>query len=215
MSKSLIDLSVSEFLAKLAGADATPGGGCAAALSGALSASLVTMVSGLTAGKKGFGDIAETLEILDEQGQQMMQSLAAAVDADAAAYGGVMKAFGMPKGTDEEKTERSKAIQEAMKQAAEVPLAVATESLASAELGMVALEKGNPNAASDAAVGVLHALTGVEGASLNVIINLESIKDAEYVEAKRKEVEELLTAAKGIRTELWEHLRSKLSTLPR
>lgn len=214
MSKALTDLTVSDFLQKLAGADATPGGGSAAALAGAMSASLVTMVGGLSKGKKGLEDVAETLEILVEQGNQMTFSLAAAIDEDAAAYGGVMQAFGLPKGSDPEKAERSKAIQAAMIQAAEVPLAVATECLASAELALVALEKGNPNAASDAAVGLLLALTGLEGAALNVVINLDSIKDADYVAAKRAEVADLLTAANDLRAGVWQQLRARFASLP-
>lgn len=210
----LVKLNLEDFLKRLAAPDATPGGGSAAALAGALSSALVAMVGGLTAGKKGFEDIKETLEILEEQGQQMMSSLAAAVDEDAAAYDGVMQAFAMPKGSDDEKAERSQAIQASMKLAAEVPLAVASECLAAAELAMVALEQGNPNAASDAAVGLLLALTGVEGAALNVVINLDSIKDADYVAEKRQEVADILAAANELRSEVWLQLRSKIPSLP-
>lgn len=212
--KALTELQVVEFLEKLAGGDATPGGGSAAALAGAMSAALVTMVGGLSKGKKGMEDVAETLDILVEQGKQMTQSLAAAVDEDAAAYDGVMQAFGLQKGTDSEKAERSKAIQAAMVEAAEVPLAVATECLAAAELALVALEKGNPNAATDGAVGLLLALTGLEGAALNVVVNLESIKDAEYVNAKRAEVADLLSASNDLRAELWQQMRARFASLP-
>jgi len=212
--KPLIELEVNAFLRKLAGSDATPGGGSAAALAGALSGALVKMVGGLTVGRKGFEEVSETLEIMSEQGHQIAEKLAEAVDRDAAAYNEVMAAFALPKATDEEKAVRSQAIQAAMKLAAEVPFEVAEECLAAAELAAIAMEKGNPNASSDAAVAMLLALTGLEGASLNVATNLDAIKDVEYVTAKKQELQRLFARAGELRGSMWETVRTRIHSLP-
>mgnify|MGYP000222575229 CR=1 FL=1 len=212
--RALAQLQVDEFLRKLAGSDPTPGGGSAAALGGAIAASLVTMVAGLTVGKPGFEEVSESLELLAEQGHQIAETLVGAIDRDAAAYDGVTAAFKLPKGTDEEKSERSAAIQHAMKAAAEVPLEVATECLAAAELALVALEKGNPNACTDAGSGLLFALAGLESAVLNVAVNLDSIKDAGYVAEQKAEIAELLARAAELRSTVWSNLRPRLASLP-
>lgn len=211
--KPLVELEVNAFLRKLAGSDATPGGGSAAALAGALGAALVQMVGGLTVGRKGFEEVAETLEIMGEQGNLIAESLASAVDRDAAAYNEVMAAFGLPKATDDEKAARVQAIQAAMKLAAEVPFEVAEECLAAAELAAIALEKGNPNASSDAAVAMLLALTGLEGAALNVATNLDAIKDVEYVAAKQEELGRLFARSAELRLAMWDAVRGRIKSL--
>ncbi|HEY9900621.1 MAG TPA: cyclodeaminase/cyclohydrolase family protein [Pantanalinema sp.] len=212
-AKPLVELPVNDFLRRLAGSDPTPGGGSASALSGAVAASLVSMVGGLTTGRAGFEEVAETIEIMVEQGHQIAGVLGAAVDRDAAAYDQVTAAFKLPKATDAEKTARSQAIQAAMTHAADVPFEVAEECLAAAELAMIALEKGNPNATSDAAVALLHALTGLEGAVLNVAINLDSIKDAAYVSEKTSEIKRLVTRSEELRTAGWQIIRERFQAL--
>lgn len=212
--KPLVELSLVEFMRKLAGPDATPGGGSAAALSGALAASLVTMVGGLTVGRKGFEEVTETLDVMCEQGHAITEALTLAVDRDAEAYNGVMAAFGLPKSTDEEKATRSLAIQAAMTIASEVPFEVAEECLATAELAAIALLKGNPNASSDAAVGLLLALTGLEGAVMNVATNLDALKDAAYVAEKRQELERIMQRGAELRAQMWETVRGRIKSLP-
>ncbi|MBO9542405.1 cyclodeaminase/cyclohydrolase family protein [bacterium] len=212
-AKPLVELPVNDFLRRLAGSDPTPGGGSASALAGAVAASLVTMVGGLTTGRAGFEEVAETIEIMVEQGHQIATVLTAAVDRDAAAYDQVTAAFKLPKATDEEKAARSAAIQAAMTHAADVPFEVAEECLAAAELAMIALEKGNPNATSDASVALLQALTGLEGAVLNVAINLDSIKDATYVTEKKAELKRLMTRADELRAANWQIVRGRFQAL--
>ena len=176
-TESLARMPIPEFLGRLAGPQATPGGGSVAALAGALAVALVTMVSGLTAEKRGLEAVAEEMKAIRDRGTEIGERLtplnSAARDADARAYESVMAAFSLPKADEAQKSERTAAIQAAMKQAAEVPLAVTTECLAAAELATVALERGNPNASSDAAVALLLALSGLEGAALNVATNLD------------------------------------------
>lgn len=212
-AKPLVELPVADFLRRLSGSDPTPGGGSASALAGAVAASLVSMVGGLTTGRAGFEEVAETIEIMVEQGHQIATVLTGAVDRDAAAYDQVTAAFKLPKATDEDKAARSAAIQAAMKHAADVPFEVAEECLAAAELAMIALEKGNPNATSDASVALLHALTGLEGAVLNVAINLDSIKDAAYVEEKTSEIKRLMARADELRAANWQIVRGRFQAL--
>lgn len=212
--RPLSQLAIHDFLRKLASSDPAPGGGSAAALVGALAASLVTMVGALTLGRKGFEEAHESLELLIEQGEQIAESLTVAVDRDAAAYEEVMAAYGLPKGDEAQKQERSVAIQAAMRHAAEVPLEAAEECLATAELAAIALARGNPNASSDAAVGMLCALTGLEGAILNVATNLDSIKDADYVAHQKQELERLLNRSVELRAGVWDAVRQRIASLP-
>lgn len=212
--KPLVSLTVTDFARRLASSEPTPGGGSAAALAGCLGASLVSMVGGLTAGRAGFEEQAETCEVLVEQGDQIAETLSRVVDEDAAAYGAVMGAFGMPKADDEQKQARSAAIQAAMRGAADVPLRAAEECLAAAELALVALEKGNPNASSDAGVGMLLALAGMEGAVLNVATNLDSIKDAAYAEATREELRRMVARGQELRETMWEAMTARIKSLP-
>ncbi len=202
-AKPLMALPMEEFLKRLASDAPTPGGGSVSAYAGAMAGALVSMVGTLTQGKQmPSGDEFDGMEILIEQGHQIAQTLSEAVDRDSAAFDAVMAAFKLPKDTDEAKAARSVAIQAATKHAAEVPLEVARECLAAAELAFVALDQGNPNCASDAGVAGILAVAGLEGAILNVAINLGSIKDSEWVAAKRTECEQLLERRREIRSSL-------------
>jgi formiminotetrahydrofolate cyclodeaminase len=211
---ALAALPIPEFLSRLAGPQATPGGGSVAALAGALAGALVAMVGGLTAGKKGFAEVAQEMQVMAERATEVSERLRLAIDADARAYDAVMTAFALPKADEAQKAARSAAIQEAMKRAAEIPLTVATDCLAAAEMASVALEKGNPNASSDAAVALLLALAGLEGAALNVATNLDAIKDAAYVEAGQAKLRRLFARAAELRAGMWTNVRTRIHSLP-
>lgn len=210
----LYEMTIPDFVEKLSGVDAVPGGGSVSALSGALAGALVQMVGLVTQGKKGYEEAQETAEVLIEQGSSLKEELLVAVERDAAAFQEVMDAFKLPKNDDEEKKARSAAIQTGYKHAAEVPLQVARDCLTAAELGLVALERGNENAASDSGVAVMTALTGLEGALLNVFINLSAIKDESFVKEVGEECEGMVLEARQIRTSLWNELRKKIQGLP-
>lgn len=214
LTKPLMALPMEEFLKRLASDAATPGGGSVAAYAGAMAGALVSMVGSLTQGKQmPSGDEFDGMEILIEQGHAIAQTLSEAVDRDSAAFDMVMAAYQLPKDTDESKAERSRQIQLATKHAAEVPLEVAHECLAAAELAFVALDRGNPNCASDAGVAGILAVSGLEGAILNVAINLGSIKDADWVAVKRAECEQLLERRRELRTSLQQRLADKIPGL--
>lgn len=214
LTKPLMALPLEDFLKRVASDAPTPGGGSVSAYAGALAGALVSMVGTLTQGKEmPAEDEFDGMEVLIEQGHAIAQTLSEAVDRDSQAFDMVMSAFKLPKGTDEEKAVRSRQIQAATRHAAEVPLEVAHDCLAVAELALVALDRGNPNCASDAGVAGILAVAGLEGAILNVAINLGSIKDADWVASKRAECEQLLVRRRELRASLQERLKEKIPAL--
>ncbi|WP_103895270.1 cyclodeaminase/cyclohydrolase family protein [Caloramator fervidus] len=187
----LIEKSVKEFVEETASSSPVPGGGSVAAFSGAVAAALSEMVANLTVGKKGYEDVQEDMKNIIEQAKKIRGNLLKAIDKDSKAFDKVMEAFKMPKDTEEEKEKRKKAIQEALKEAAIVPLDTAREAFKIFELSRKVIVNGNKNAITDGAVSCMMARTSILSALLNVKINLASIKDEEFVEKIKKEVEEL------------------------
>ncbi len=173
----LLRPGLADFAARLASADATPGGGCAAALSGALAASLTAMVARATSGNEKFADRAGRMDDLVAEADRLRGELLALVDADAGAFDQVMAAFRLPKETPEQQAERSEAIQAGYRTATEPPTAVCERAVRILELAAEVAADGNPNAVSDAGVAALLASAALDGAALNVRINLGAIRD--------------------------------------
>ncbi len=194
-NKTLVGMPIAGFLDELALDSPAPGGGSVAALAGAQAAGLASMVARLTVGKKGYESIWEEMKALAAKGDALRIRLTQIVDEDAQAFNKVMAAYKLPKNTDDEKARRSAAIQEAMVLAASVPMETMRLSLDSMLLAREVAEKGNANSITDAAVAGIMALGAMQGAELNVKINLGSIKDAAFADAARKEIAEL--AEKG------------------
>ncbi len=184
--------SLTDFLGEVQAATPTPGGGSASALSGAVGVGLLSMVAGLTAGKKGYEEVSTEIAAHKAALDPMMGQFHAFIDKDAEAFDKVMEAFKLPKGTDEEKGARSAAIQAATQGACEVPLQVMALAVDALERAKVIAEKGNKNSITDVGVGALHLSTALKGAHMNVLINLPSLKDAAYVEAQRAKAAKLL-----------------------
>ncbi|MDK2957977.1 MAG: methenyltetrahydrofolate cyclohydrolase [Synergistaceae bacterium] len=182
--------SLEDFSGELAAGSAAPGGGSAAAFSGALGAALVSMVCRLTLGKKEYAEYEEELKDVLALSEDLGKKLLNAVDVDAAAYGRVMEAFTLPKQTEEEKAVRKDAIQKAFREACESPRKTSLWCLDVLRLCARVSGKVNVNAASDLGVAANQALAGLEGAAMNVLINLPSIRDEEYTDRLREEVEE-------------------------
>lgn len=187
----LKDLTITEFLEQTASAEPLPGGGCTAALNAALAASLTEMVANLTIGRKEFQAVEEDMQKIAQAAADLRTKLQNDIDNDAQAYQAVLAAFKLPKNTDDQKKERSKAIQQAFKSAATVPLGVARDALQIMDLAARAITDGNPNAISDGAVAVLAARTAALAAAYNVKINLTAIKDTAFVAELTREIEEL------------------------
>ena len=184
-----------QFLAELASAEAVPGGGSVAALSGALAAALLAMVCRLTIGKKGYESVGAEIETLLSRVEPLQFELRELMQADMDAYARVMDTYKLPKASEAEKLARTNAIQDALKHASDVPLRVAELCAQLIELARPIAQKGNKNAASDAGVGALMAEAGLRGAAFNVSINLGSIKDPGFVSTHRARVEKLIENA--------------------
>jgi glutamate formiminotransferase/formiminotetrahydrofolate cyclodeaminase len=177
---SLSKMNLREFCNETLSDSPAPGGGSVAALMGALGASLGGMVANLSAGKRGWDDKVEYFSEWAVKAQQLKDELLSLVDEDTAAFNRVMNAFALPKQSTEEKAARSKAIEEATKYAAEVPLKVMEMASKSYALLAGMVEKGNPASISDVGVGALATWACIEGAALNVRINLGQLKDAKF-----------------------------------
>ena len=187
----LVDLTLKEFMNKVAGSDPVPGGGSIAALNGAIASALAAMVANLTIGKKGYEEHEELMQHIAGVALQEQNTFIEDIDRDSEAYDSVFACFKMPKATDEEKAARSAAIQEATKFAALVPMQVARNAYELMTVIMDVARLGNRNAVTDACVAMMSARSAVLGALMNVRINLGSLKDKEFAAKLQTEAAEL------------------------
>jgi glutamate formiminotransferase / formiminotetrahydrofolate cyclodeaminase len=185
---SLVKMNLREFCNETLSDSPAPGGGSVAALMGALGASLGGMVANLSAGKRGWDDKLEYFSNWAVKAQQLKDELLALVDEDTAAFNKVMDAFALPKESAKEKAARSAAIEQATKYAAEVPLNVMETGSRSYELLAEMAERGNPASISDVGVGALATRACIEGAALNVRINLAQLTDEKFKTALEEKV---------------------------
>jgi formiminotetrahydrofolate cyclodeaminase len=206
----LVDKPVTNFLDELASNAPAPGGGSVAALSGALGAALVSMVCNLTLGKKGYEEVQDGIGDLLARSEALRGRLTALLEKDVEAYTGYSLAAKMPRDTEEQKAERATAMQAALKTATDVPLSIAEAAVEVMDLCMPAALKGNKWAVSDAGVAVLVAEAALRSAALNVLINLGSIKDGEFVAAKRAHLDSLLAGKGVVRDEIYDYVVSRL-----
>jgi formiminotetrahydrofolate cyclodeaminase len=205
------EMPLTRFGELLASGAPTPGGGCAAALSGALAAALAAMVARTTAANKSFADRADEMNEVAAEADRLRAELLALVDEDATAFDQVMAAFRMPKETPDEQAARAEAIQQAYMSAVQPPMLVCTKSLRVLELALQVAEMGNPNAASDAGVATLLAATALEGGALNVQINLGSIKDETFRATRSDRVEAAQAQGQALRDQALATVHTKLS----
>jgi len=207
---TLRELAVEEFTERLASSDATPGGGSASALSGALAASLVAMVARNTAANPNFTYRVAALQEIASEADRLRRELIGLVDEDAAAFERVMAAFRLSKETTELKETRSREIQAGYKGAVEPPLLVCRHALGVLALAGRAAELGNPNAVSDVGVAALLAASALEGAALNVEINLGSIKDETFRNESAKTVQTARSEGESLRDETLKTVKARL-----
>jgi glutamate formiminotransferase/formiminotetrahydrofolate cyclodeaminase len=175
--KPLVKMDLRQFCNETLSDSPAPGGGSVAALMGALGVSLGGMVANLSAGKRGWDDKLQYFSDWAVKAQQLKDELLFLVDEDTAAFNKVMAAFGLPKDSAEEKAARSTAIQSANKYAAEIPLRVMETASKAYQLLAEMADKGNPASISDVGVGALAVRACIEGAAMNVRINLSGLKD--------------------------------------
>lgn len=200
--RKLVDMPLSSFVWETSSESVAPGGGSVSAAMGAMGAALGTMVANLSSHKRGWDARWEEFAGWAEKGAMMQKRLLELVDEDTEAFNAIMKAFEMPKGSDEEKAARAAAVEEATKGASLVPLTVMKETIKVFDLLGEMVRKGNASSVTDAAVGVLAARACIRGAYLNVRINVSGIKDKAFAEQLVKEGAEIEQKAAGYEQEI-------------
>ena len=206
----LVRMTLKGFADETASESPAPGGGSISAYMGALGAALGTMVANLSAHKRGWDERWEEFSSWAVKGQAVMKELVALVDEDTAAFDKIMAAFGLPKGTDEEKAARAEAIENATLYATQVPLRTMKASFKVFEIARAMASDGNPNSVSDAGVGALAARSAVLGARLNVRINATGLKDTAKAAELMAEAEEIAGKAIAEEKEILEIVNSKI-----
>jgi glutamate formiminotransferase/formiminotetrahydrofolate cyclodeaminase len=204
--------SVRAFVEETASESPAPGGGSVAAALGALGAALATMVANLSSHKRGWDDRWKEFSDWAHKGKAQHTELLALIDKDTDAFNEVMDAFGMPKGTEQEKNARTQVIQAATRTAIEVPLSVMQLAFDSMETIEAMARIGNPNSVSDAAVGAICARSAVLAAYINVQINVVDLDDADAADkylARGNAIQEKAIAKEG---EILEVARSRMSS---
>jgi len=186
-------------LDELASLSPAPGGGTASAVAGAMGVGLAAMVAGLTDTSQMSAEDASRVDEISHRWKELIWALLGCADDDTAAFNEVMKAFKLPKTTDEDKRARREAIQLALKGAVSAPrrtLQLAAEGM---QMAAFMAESGNDNAASDAGVGALLLDTAMGGAIFNMQINLASIKDQDFVAQMKSEIDRFVKVRDELR----------------
>jgi len=191
----LADMTVTGFADTVASDAPAPGGGSCAALYGSIGAALTAMVGGLTQGRKKYAEYAEHAAEVEKKGNELKTRLLDVMDRDTEAFNVVSAAFGMPKATDEEKAARSAAIQEGLKGCTKTPMEMMELIDETLTLAQSLLGRFNDTSASDLGVAFLSLKAGIQGAWLNVLINVGSLKDQEFAAEYRAKGEALLAHA--------------------
>lgn len=200
----LAELKTAEFVDLLASDAPAPGGGSAAALEGALGAALTAMVCGLTVGKKKYAEFEELAQSAQAKALDLKIRFVDVMDRDTEAFNVVSAAFGMPKATDEEKAARSAAIQKGLEGCTKTPFEMMELAVETLELTASILGKSNDSAASDLGVSALSLRAAIQGAWLNVLINIGSLKNKELAEDYRVKGEALLAKALPLADQIYE-----------
>ncbi|WP_415878899.1 methenyltetrahydrofolate cyclohydrolase [Methylomonas sp. TEB] len=204
------DKSVETFLDELAGKQATPGGGSAAAVMGAQAAALTSMVCNLTIGKPKYAAVEEQMQALLTESEALRSTLIGMIKADVDVFDKLMACYGLPKSTDDEKAVRAEQIQTVLREATLVPLECAKACAKAIELSRVAAEHGNLGVISDAGVAVMAGYAGLKSAALNVQINAASLKDRMFAEAQLAELNALLQAGEQAAEQIYRIVSEKL-----
>ena len=200
----LAELTVRGF-ADLLGSDApAPGGGSAAALAGTLGAALTAMVGSLTVGRKKYAEFDGLARETLEKARDLEHRFLDVMERDTEAFNAVSAVFAMPKGTDQEKEARAAAMQEALQGCTKTPFEMMELSLEALRLTDGLVDRSNASAASDLGCAALHLGSAVQGAWLNVLINLSSLKDKAFADECCKKGEELLAHAIPVAQESYE-----------
>jgi formiminotetrahydrofolate cyclodeaminase len=194
---SYADMALIDLLDLFASNDPVPGGGSAAALAGAVGASLLLMVAGLPRTRTGAPE--ETADLAEAAGRlrPLRDTLASLIERDSDAYSAVIEAMRLPKATEADQRARRSAIDAAMRGAIDVPLETMRACQQALRGAVVVARNGNPNAATDTGTAVLLLMAGMRGAALNVEVNLRSVSDASFAERVSRERDQLVADAEA------------------
>ena len=209
----LADMQVTQFCDVLASDAPAPGGGSTAALEGALGAALTAMVCGLTTigkSKEKYAEYQEFVLASQKKALDLKARFVDVMDRDTEAFNVVSAAFGMPKATDEEKAAHSAAIQKGLEGCTRTPFEMMELAAETLELTAELLGKTNDSAASDLGVSALSMRAAIQGAWLNVLINIGSLKNKELAEDYRKKGEELLAKALPLADQIYQNVLSQM-----
>lgn len=202
----LKDMTVEQFAQTLASDAPAPGGGSASAVAGAMGIALGQMVAKLTVGKKKYLDFEAENKKVIEDSESVIADMVTGIDTDTEAFNLVSNAFSMPKETDDEKKTRSAAIQDGLKECARVPFELILRCEKSLEIIMPILHKFNTNCASDLGVAALNLKSAAQGAWLNVLINVGSLKDTELAEKYKAEGQKAVDHVCEMADEIYAHV---------
>ena len=198
----LLEKNLREFAEETASESPAPGGGSISAYAGSLGAALSTMVANLSANKRGWDDRWEEFSHYAVHGTILQEELLSLVDADTAAFNGIMEAYGMPKSSEEQKMARAEAIQVATKHAIDIPMQVAEVAFKAMDVAEAMAQIGNPNSITDSGVGAMCLRSAVMGAVLNARVNAGDLEDAEYVDKVLSRCEELVSSSQKKEAEI-------------
>ena len=207
---SFVTGSCEQFVEVLASKAPVSGGGGASALVGAIGTALGNMVGSLTTGKKKYASVQSDIEDLMKKAETLQKQLLALVDKDAEVFEPLSRAYGMPKGTEEEKMEKDRVMELCLKDACSVPMEIMRRCCEAIELQKGFAEKGSTLALSDAGVGVAMCRSALLGASLNVFINTKAMKDREYAEQINREAEDMLDKYTRLADEIYASVVERL-----
>ncbi|MGL5314634.1 MAG: cyclodeaminase/cyclohydrolase family protein [Peptostreptococcaceae bacterium] len=210
----LIDMSIIDFSDEVDSNSPAPGGGSVSALASNIGVGLARMMAHLSFGKKKYEALDENIRVefvnrFNKLGD-LRQELVELVDRDTESFNEVMKAMKMPKSTDEEIKIRKSAIQDATLFSIDVPFKTAKLSLDALKILEYLVQYGNQNAITDIGVGTLMLYSGLEGAILNVKVNLMGLDDIDIKEGYSTKCSAILSEAKEIKDKLINGIHNKL-----
>jgi len=207
----LKEMKISDFVNELSSDSPAPGGGSVSALSGALSSALISMVTQLTFNHKDYKRYNNKMEKVAIESQELMRKFTELIDRDTEAFNIYMAARRMPKKKESDKIKRNKALEKTSKIVTNVPFETLKLSVKLLRLSEIVAKNGNVNARSDAGVSAMQAEVAAEGAYLNVLINLPSVDDKEFVNEVKNEADKILEEVKKDRRRIVNYVKRKLN----
>ncbi len=202
--------SLDSFMERLASSSPAPGGGAASSMVALVGASLTSMVSGLTIGKKGYEDSQEVVSSIEKRSKELISELRLLMKEDEDAFNLIVKAWKMPKSTEKEKADRQKELEKATRVAIAVPWKIASVSQEILRLSALLVKHGNKNAITDAGCSLEFSRAAIRGVLQNIKINLKSLKDQEKIDSENMKMKFFMEDTEEIYGSALKELEGKL-----